>query len=246
MINSVRNTVLFLLNKDNRGYITPSEFDFFAKQAQLEIFEGYFSDYSSAVLAQNTRKKSLGYGDSVAQIQNKIDIFTARQTLNYTIVGTAADSDDDYFTLPSNFYKLINITYNNKVLQQLQGHKFDMIVNSNLTPPSLTYPIYKREGLNIFARPTSISYTDATPQGTEIPLVMNYIRKPVDPHWGYTTVDSDPVYNSSTSTQFEIPASDEAELVYKICTLAGLSIRDVDIAKAAKDLESQQFQKESR
>ena len=77
MINSVRNTVLFLLNKDNRGYITPSEFDFFAKQAQLEIFEGYFSDYSNAMLAQNSRKKSLGYGDSVAQIQNKIDIFTA-------------------------------------------------------------------------------------------------------------------------------------------------------------------------
>ena len=59
MINSVRNTVLFLLNKDNRGYITPSEFDFFAKQAQLEIFEGYFSDYSNAMLAQNSRKKSL-------------------------------------------------------------------------------------------------------------------------------------------------------------------------------------------
>lgn len=75
---------------------------------------------------------------------------------------------------------------------------------------------------------------------------MNYIRKPVDPHWGYNTVNSDPVYNSNTSTQFEIPASDETELVYKICSLAGLSIRDVDIAKAAKDLENQQFQKETR
>ena len=59
MINSVRNTVLFLLNKDNRGYVSPLEFDYFAKQAQLEIFEQYFSDYSRAVAAQNSRKKAL-------------------------------------------------------------------------------------------------------------------------------------------------------------------------------------------
>ena len=57
MINSVRNTVLFLLNKDNRGFITPSEFDYFAKQAQLEIFEELFDDYNRAVSAQNRRKK---------------------------------------------------------------------------------------------------------------------------------------------------------------------------------------------
>ena len=55
MINSVRNTVMFLLNKDNRGYLAPSEFDYFAKQAQLEIFEGYFADYAFAVRKQNAR-----------------------------------------------------------------------------------------------------------------------------------------------------------------------------------------------
>ena len=81
MINSVRNTVMFLLNKDNRGYVSPSEFDYFAKQAQLEIFESYFSEYSKALLAQNSRKRGLNYGDSVAHIQNKIDIFSKNQAL---------------------------------------------------------------------------------------------------------------------------------------------------------------------
>ena len=44
MINSIRNTVLFLLNKDNRGYISPLEYNHYCKMAQLEIFEGYFTE----------------------------------------------------------------------------------------------------------------------------------------------------------------------------------------------------------
>ena len=41
-INNVYQTVLVLANKDNRGYITPAEFNRMADQAQNEIFEGYF------------------------------------------------------------------------------------------------------------------------------------------------------------------------------------------------------------
>ena len=41
MINNVKNTVSSILSKDNRGYITPEEFNQFAKQAQLDIFREY-------------------------------------------------------------------------------------------------------------------------------------------------------------------------------------------------------------
>ena len=56
MINSVRNTVLSILNKNNYGYISPSDFNLFAKQAQLEIFEEYFSKYNDIVNMQNVRR----------------------------------------------------------------------------------------------------------------------------------------------------------------------------------------------
>ena len=49
MINSVRNTVFSVLNKNNYGYISPQDFNLFAKQAQLEIFENYFSNYNTAI-----------------------------------------------------------------------------------------------------------------------------------------------------------------------------------------------------
>ena len=41
-INTVYQTVLLILNKEQRGYITPQEFNDVATQVQLEIFNKYF------------------------------------------------------------------------------------------------------------------------------------------------------------------------------------------------------------
>ena len=43
-IDDVYQKVLVLANKEQRGYITPQEFNLFANQAQQEIFEQYFYD----------------------------------------------------------------------------------------------------------------------------------------------------------------------------------------------------------
>ena len=42
MINSVRNTVLAIINKNNYGYISPSDFNLFAKQAQNDKYDEYY------------------------------------------------------------------------------------------------------------------------------------------------------------------------------------------------------------
>ena len=41
-INNVYQKVLALANKEQRGYITPQEFNLFANQVQFDIFEDYF------------------------------------------------------------------------------------------------------------------------------------------------------------------------------------------------------------
>ena len=43
-VNQVYSTVLTILNKEQRGYITPDEFNKISTQSQLEIFEQYFED----------------------------------------------------------------------------------------------------------------------------------------------------------------------------------------------------------
>ena len=55
MINSVRKTVQAVLNKNNYGYISPDDFNLYAKQAQMEIFEEYFTAYNKVVNMENAR-----------------------------------------------------------------------------------------------------------------------------------------------------------------------------------------------
>ena len=43
-VDTVYKTVLYILNKEQRGYMPPAEFNSVATQVQLEIFEQYFEE----------------------------------------------------------------------------------------------------------------------------------------------------------------------------------------------------------
>ena len=43
-VNTVYTTVLSILNKEQRGYMTPAEFNRIATQVQLEVFEKFFEE----------------------------------------------------------------------------------------------------------------------------------------------------------------------------------------------------------
>ena len=47
-IDTVYQRVLTLANKEQRGYITPQEFNLLANHAQMEIFDQYFFDIKQA------------------------------------------------------------------------------------------------------------------------------------------------------------------------------------------------------
>ena len=86
MINDVRNIVLSILNKENRGYVTPMEFNLYAKQAQLDIFENYTFLYSNAINKQNARMHGEGYADIPKNIGEVIDYFSERASLNLSLI----------------------------------------------------------------------------------------------------------------------------------------------------------------
>ena len=71
-IDTVYQRVLAIANKEQRGYITPQEFNLFANQAQMDIFEQYFYDLKVFQLGPSN---DLTYSDMVDLLQEKIDIF---------------------------------------------------------------------------------------------------------------------------------------------------------------------------
>jgi len=61
-VDIVYKTVLLILNKEQRGYITPDEFNKIGSQVQREIFEAYFEDLNQQVRIPQT---DMEYSDRV-------------------------------------------------------------------------------------------------------------------------------------------------------------------------------------
>jgi hypothetical protein len=75
MINSVRNTVLAVLNKNNYGYISPQDFNLYAKQAQMEFFEEFFSNYNKIINMENSRMSGTDYADIEQPVAEVMESF---------------------------------------------------------------------------------------------------------------------------------------------------------------------------
>lgn len=87
MINTVRNTVLSVLNKNNYGYLSPSDFNLFAKQAQLDLFESYFYAYNYQINKENARTSGTGYADITKGIEEELNLFSETKGLINQVGG---------------------------------------------------------------------------------------------------------------------------------------------------------------
>jgi hypothetical protein len=101
MINSVRNTVLAIANKNNYGYIAPQDFNLYAQQAQMDLFEDYFYQYNSWIVKQNQRVSGTGYADIVKSLVEVIDEFSVTK-------GLIKQGNSMYF-LPDDYYFISKI-----------------------------------------------------------------------------------------------------------------------------------------
>ena len=99
MINSVRNTVLSVLNKNNYGYISPSDFNLFAQQAQMELYEEYFSNYNKAINFENQRQSGTDYADLVKPLAEVLENFLVLDFLRPIFTGTGPFTNQ--FEMPS-------------------------------------------------------------------------------------------------------------------------------------------------
>tara|TARA_R110002012_G_scaffold57796_4_gene149195 strand:- start:4062 stop:5243 length:1182 start_codon:yes stop_codon:yes gene_type:complete len=86
-VDTVYQRVLAIANKEQRGYITPQEFNLFANQAQLEIFEQYFYDLNQF---SRPHGNSTEYGDMLNILHEKMSVFNKTQQTNLTSTNTPA------------------------------------------------------------------------------------------------------------------------------------------------------------
>lgn len=155
MINSVRNTVLSVLNKNNYGYISPSDFNLYAKQAQIEIFEEYFSNYNKLINGQNSRAVGSDYADLLKANEEVIEFFLVSKYLfpktRYNFPLNKYDPYNAYFppslvTTGDEAFMINKILYLEKVTEGV----------NDFVDPALPYSMFDNGAIFI----TSVSVGD--------------------------------------------------------------------------------------
>lgn len=96
MINQVRNTVLSVLNKNNYGYISPSDFNLYAENAQMELYEEYFSSYNKAINMENARMAGSDYAEIEGPIAETLETFLVTNFLANTASSPSLPTSNSF------------------------------------------------------------------------------------------------------------------------------------------------------
>ena len=181
-VNKVYKSVLSILNKEERGYLTPYEFNNLARQAQLELLDGLFYQYNQFLNIENINRTNEGYADLAEKIQEQIDEHYKSATLT---------PSSGKVTVPTDAYRILDVTMRNHGLkvEKVDKVRLPFLKSSPLTKPSSTFPIYYQEATEVVFDP---SITEN--------VSINYVAKPSDPRFGYTvnTTYGTDIYDANT------------------------------------------------
>lgn len=222
-VDRVYQTVQKILNKEQRGYFPPIEFNLFATNAQIEIFENYFFELGRATATYGMRDTM--YENIPDNIFEKLEPFTVAAT-----IGLTAGAGE----LPDDLYRLETILSRNIPVEFKLHEEIGILQRSPLTMATVASPYYTRVDNDITVYPATL--TNA---------VIHYIKNlTTAPQWAYMNVGGRPVYNAAGSTNFELHSSEEPELVAKIASYAGVAVRAGDVMQFAQAKDNQITQSE--
>jgi len=237
-VDTVYQRVLAILNKEQRGYVTPQEFNLFANQAQQDIFEQYFYDINQFGKIPGN---STEYSDMVTLLNEKINIFEAT---------TAPTRPGNFFIQPPDLYRLGTVVYKNSTTnsfgittienveaERINANEFLYINASPFTKPKNIRPVFvsNSSGIKIYGDIEITAIAD---------VEYFYIKSPASVQWAYQMVFDESLYDANNSVDFELHGSEETELVIKILAFAGLVVQDIGIYQVANQIENQTNQQE--
>ena len=223
-VNTVYQRVLAITNKEQRGYITPQEFNTIANQAQLDIFEQYFYDLNQFGRVPGNQTD---YADMLEILEEKISIF---EKTGISVSGGT--------TLPTDLYRLGSILTNCpscREVEQITQKEWLYIQKSPIAQPSNEFPIYIRDNAGIKVYGTDNAQITSG-------VYVNYVKIPAIVSWAANSTTG--LYKSAASTNFELHESEETELVIKILALAGIILKDNSVYAMASGEDTKNVSQE--
>tara|TARA_R100001369_G_C3243128_1_gene154541 strand:- start:273 stop:650 length:378 start_codon:yes stop_codon:yes gene_type:complete len=125
-------------------------------------------------------------------------------------------------------------------MESVNRKDFRMFPNSPLAAPTATRPIYMVDTVN--------SVIQIAGDNDLLQANIDYIQSPRDANWTYIVVGEKAQYNATAldAQNFELHPSEETELVLKILTLAGFTLKDPNLLQIAAGEDMKNIQQEKQ
>jgi hypothetical protein len=234
-IDEVYKLVQVFANKEQRGFISPSDFNLLAKQAELELYNKRLS----IIKQKSPTRKSQGlYAENLSPELARQDIATF---LTQSSVNTSSKLSPYLgvtVTLTSDYVESMFINTDehhdistNIPIDIVEPKDVNQILRSSLVKPSIEYPIALLGEASGASKVFSVF-----PESIDKVIIYHYINTNT-PKWSYVTVAGKPVHDSSSSNAFKISSRCHGEIVVKILEYLGVSIREADVVQYAQASE---------
>jgi len=243
-VDIVYKTVLLILNQQQRGYMTPDEFNKTATQVQLTIFESYASDLNQQYRLPDNDTE---YGDRVKNIEQKLQPF--QKYINNTLVAGAITGTNPFtlevsdYTVPTapvpgpigDLYRLGSVMYQGIQLGQYsQRNEVTQLFLSPLTQPTEKFPIYLYEAGATATSNNGLLYIFPNTIIDPDDINISYLATPVNVLWASTPgALGEYIYAAGASTDFQLDVSEQTEIILRILAYAGVIIQDPSIVQLA-------------
>jgi hypothetical protein len=217
-VNAVYSTLKDLVNKDQKGFVTPAVFNNLAGIAQINIYNRLFDTLKDAKRTRRAQFDPARDKSLEKRIQEDLSSFARNQTI------TRADG---VFAKPDDLSRIISATtFGSIVLGQstrtpiemlYDEDKIERILRSNISSPTESFPIaLVSDDIEVF--PQTINR-----------IQLRYYKIPNNPTFAYVTVNGIEIYNATGSVDFDLPDHYSAMLVTEIAELIGLNLRDTAV-----------------
>ena len=242
-INDVYQTVLYIINKEQRGYITPAEFNSLAAQVQDEIFQSYFPDGNQVNRQiQNNTQNDTEFFNIFDNISYKLYPFQKDLTFTYNTANQGwifLETDTIHKTGDVISTYTGNPTYNS-ITQVYSKKDYNKITRSKLTAPTKQFPA-------AFETSTTIGTSTQAPNQfllkiSPLPssVSINCLLRPLSPNWTFTIGSlGQYIFNEQFATNFQLDNSEKTNLIVNILKYCGIIINNPTVIQIAEQ-EAQQ------
>lgn len=234
-VNRVYTALKDLVNKDQKGFVSPAVFNSFAGLAQMNIFNRLFDEHRNAM---RFRRAGIDPGKSLGKTKNideDLSVFQKKSTITQA---------NGVFAKPSDLARVSSMTTKSSFvfggsvgtsIQLMHNQEdIDRALMSDLSKPSTTAPIALiGDVIEVF--PTSIKSIDLRyykqPQGLN---PTTGAKTASQPKFSYiSSVPGVEIFDATNSVDFELPEHFFGDLVVEIAQLIGINLRDTAVAQYA-------------